>query len=64
MIVKIKEQMYSFPLKGDVYKAQRYWLDPTEKVTLLCKLDPETLEPLEEEQLICNEYINNVEILN
>jgi len=64
MIVKIKKQTGSLLLEGEYYEAQRYWLDPMEKVTLLCKLDPVTLKPVEVNHSMCNEYISNIEIIN
>lgn len=36
MIVRIKEDDPRFDLKaGELYNAERYWLDPNDKVTLL-----------------------------
>lgn len=39
--------------KGEVYRAERYWLDPFEKVTLFYKNG----------RAKCNEYIHNIKIL-
>lgn len=42
--------------KGEIYKAVRYWLDPTEKVTLLKRI-PDGYNPE------CNQYIEEIETL-
>ena len=57
MQVKILENDDRFGIKaGEVYEAKRYWLDPTEKVTLLGRV-PDGWDPG------CNQYTHSVAFL-
>lgn len=46
---------------GQIYKAEKYWLDP-EKVTLLRRLTKKDRKPIGKEPLV-NEYMCNVRVL-
>ena len=58
MKVKILETNTWLGVKrGEVYEAERYWLDPLEKVTLLSRV-PDGYDPM------CNLYFHEVKILD
>lgn len=69
MIVEIIKDYPSqaYPKKGEFYKAKRYWLDPSDKVTLLYKVDPKTHEKTEHQywkEPDSNEYLSNCRVVN
>ena len=70
MIVEITKAHESqrFPKVGEFYKVKRYWLDPSEKVTLLYKIDPETHVKTKDQywegEPVANEYLSNCRVVN
>lgn len=48
--------------KGQIYEAERYWLDPYSKVTLLQRLTKRSRKPVGGDPS-CNQYRSEVKIL-
>lgn len=48
--------------KGQIYQAERYFLDPTNKVVLVKRLTKKNRKPISK-KINCTEYLSNVKII-
>jgi len=49
--------------KGQIYQAERYFLDPTSKVVLIKRLTKKDRKPIRKKPN-CTQYLSNVKIIN
>lgn len=64
MIVEILKSDERIGIKrGQIYEAERYWLDPNDKVTLLRRHTKKDRKPIGKSP-DCNEYLCNVRIIS